>query len=937
VSVKAPGKPANEEARLDALRSYEVLDTPAEPAFDALTTLAAHIANVPIALVSLVDDERQWFKSRYGLEAPETPREVSFCGHVVTNDTALTVPDALEDARFRDNPLVTGEPRVRFYSGVPLRTDEGFVLGTLCAIDHRARELTSQQRAMLDLLARQVVDQLELRRKNLLLDKRLQELDEVKSRVQSILASANYSIIETTPDGTIREFNAAAERMLGYAAAEVIGNISPAVIHDLDEVVARTHALSEELGVSLSPGFETFIAKARRGIPDEREWTYVRKDGSRFPVDLSVTARLGPSGEIVGFMGIASDISARKEAESLLRKSEEALREQQRAVQDSETRLRSIIDTAVDGIITIDTRGCIESANPAVERLFGLKPSDLTGRHVKVLIPTRDHSQTDAFLGSLLARSDERLVGIVREVEGLRKDGSTFPAELVISEFALEGSRHFTGIVRDISDRKRVERLQSEFVSTVSHELRTPLTSIRGSLGLIAGGVLGEIPKDAKEYVDIAVSNSDRLVRLINDILDMEKIQSGSMEFRLHATDLSVAMRSAMDANQAFANAHHTHLTITGSIPPGEVLVDPDRLAQVLTNLISNACKFSPPGAAVELSVARERGQFRVSVRDHGPGIPKEFEGRIFERFAQADASTTRQKGGTGLGLSITRALVEKMRGRVGFQPAEGGGTQFFFDLPYFHPIKTGSASPPSTMHVLVCEDDPDVSRLLEKLLGAAGYSVHVAPTLERARRLLTQNRYHAMTLDLMLADGESSALISELRSTEATRHIPIIIVSGSERQLGPAAVLVTDVIVKPFDEARLVEAVSNAAIGHARERPRLLHVEDDPDLRRIVQKTLPETWEVVSVDTLRAAKQALAEHPFDLVLLDLTLPDGGGDELLEFVGGAQVIIFSAEDASSDLSRRVSAALVKSRSTPGDVRDRIISLISESRAPRNHP
>ncbi len=1075
--MQAPEIPANEPARLQALRSYDVLDTPAEPAFDALTTLAAHIAGVPIALVSLVDADRQWFKSRYGLDAPETPRDVSFCGHVVATDAPLIVPDAWQDERFADNPLVTGGPRVRFYAGVPLRTETGLVVGTLCTIDHVARELTDTQREMLNLLARQVIDQLELRRKNMLLAAKLREVEtyrseleatlakvsEARSLVQSILGSANYAIIETTPDGTIREFNAAAERMLGYSASEVIGKVTP-MLHVVDEVVARTQSLSAELGIPIEPSFETIVAMARWGIPDENEWTYVRKDGSRFPVDLSVTARRAPNGDIVGFVGIARDVSARKRAEAKLRESEvrleavfagmaegvvihdrtgaikeanaaaerilglsrdqllgrapgdarwvtkhpdgspfpgeqhpamvtlrtgepqqdvimavakasgeqvlvsinseplqlfsdssapdavvatfrditlqarteQALVEQRLAVQESETRLRSIIDTAVDAMITINERGLIERVNPAVEKLFGYAPSELLGGNVKVLMPSPDHEQHDGYLANYVKTGARKVIGIGREVTAGRKDGTTFPAELAVSEFFLAGQRHFTGVIRDISDRKRVERMQSEFVSTVSHELRTPLTSIRGSLGLISGGVLGEIPKEAKEYVDIALSNSDRLVRLINDILDMEKMRSGSMDFRLQATDLGAAVRSAMAANEGFAASHQTGLTIVGEIPAGEVLVDPDRLAQVLTNLLSNAAKFSPPGAQVELSAERIGERFRVSIRDHGPGIPKEFEGRIFERFSQADASSTRQKGGTGLGLNITKAIVEKMRGRVGFQPAEGGGTVFFFDLPYLHPVLSEGPAAPTASRVLVCEDDPDVSRLLETLLCGAGYVVHVAPTLERARRLLSQNKYDAITLDLVLADGEGSVLIAELRGAPATRQIPIIVVSGSNRQLGAAAVLVSAVIVKPFDETSLLAAVATALLSAHNAIPRLLHVEDDPDIRRIVRKTLPAAWEVISADSLRTARHALAEGEFDLVLLDLSLPDGRGDELLGLMGGAQVIIFSALDASAELSRRVSAALVKSRSTQVDVRDKIISLISGKGADASH-
>ncbi|MDP3505635.1 MAG: PAS domain S-box protein [Myxococcales bacterium] len=1081
--------PANDAARLQKLRDYDVLDTPPEPAFDALTALAAHIAGVPIALVSLVDVDRQWFKSRYGLEAPQTPRDVSFCGHVVAAEVPLVVPDAHLDARFADNPLVTGGPHVRFYAGVPLRTPDGFVLGTLCAIDQQARVLTSEQQALLTMLAQQVVDQLELRRQGQLLRARqaslheeLRQTAELASRLQSILGSANLGIIETTPAGVIREFNAAAERMLGYSAAELVGTMSPAIFHVVDEVVARARELTAELGLPIEPGFDAFIAKARLGVADERDWTYVRKGGARFPVHLSITARRDAAGEITGYMGIASDVSERRAAEEALRQrtallklgsevaraftlndtmprmlqacaeaivsnldaafariwtlntaqhvlelkasagqythldgpharvpvgqfkigliaqerlphitnsvlddprvgdrewarreglvsfagyplvlgdrlvgvlamfSRHALppsalealgvvathaavgidrKEADARLRESEARSRSIIDSAVDAVVTIDERGRIDHVNPAVERLFGYAASELLGENVGVLMPSPDRQQADGSLADDAATGHRKLTDIGRDVTGVRKDGSTFPGELAVSEFTIEGRKFFTGVVRDITDRKRVERLQSEFISTVSHELRTPLTSIRGALGLVAGGVTGELPKEAQEYLDIALSNSDRLVRLINDILDIEKMQSGSMEFRLRTTELGGAIRSAMSANEAFASAHRVRLVLGSTIPAGEVLVDPDRLAQVLTNLISNAAKFSPTDGVVELSVEHVGAVLRVNVRDHGPGIPEEFRGRIFQRFAQADASSTRQKGGTGLGLSISKAIVEKMHGRVGFESAPGGGTIFFFELPWLPPV--GDAGNAGAARVLVCEDDPDVSRVLDKLLSNAGFTVHVAPTLERARRLLAMNTYDVITLDMVLADGDGAVLIGEVRATEATRLTPIIVVSGSAGELGRAAMMVSDVIIKPFDEGRLLAAVTNAVATCRSDSPRLLHVEDDEDIRRIVKRTLPGSWTVTWADSLQAAKKALSETTFDVVLLDLSLPDGAGHELIGLVGLAQVIIFSASDASSDLSQRVAAALVKSRVNPVDVRDTIISIIARAR------
>jgi PAS domain S-box-containing protein len=315
--MKPAETPANEQARLLKLREYQVLDTPPEPAFDSLTALAAHVTSAPIAVVSLVDVDRQWFKSHHGLAQTQTARSCSLCAHVVASEVPLIVPDALLDERFSDNPLVTGEPKVRFYAGLPLRTPDGFVLGTLSVMDHQPRQLTAQQRDLLRMLSHLAVDELEMRRQSLqlrhrqhLLQSELRNTSELASRLQSIMASANLSIIETTPDGVIREFNPAAERLLGYSADEVVGKATPALFHDHDEVVARAKELTAELGVPVEPGFLTMVARAQRGSADEREWTYTHKDGSRFPVQLSITARRDASGQIVGYLGIASDLNS---------------------------------------------------------------------------------------------------------------------------------------------------------------------------------------------------------------------------------------------------------------------------------------------------------------------------------------------------------------------------------------------------------------------------------------------------------------------------------------------------------------------------------------------------------------------------------------------------------------------------------------------------
>ncbi len=307
--MKAAPTPTHENERLAALRQYEILDTPPEAEFDDLTRLASFICGTPIALISLVDADRQWFKSRHGIEATETPRELAICAHAILGDDIFEVQDASCDIRFADSPLVLGAPGIRFYAGAPLTTPEGVNIGTLCVIDRVPHHLSEEQRDALRTLARQVVKQFELR-----LSSRRHARDAAFR--QAILDSAAASLISTTPEGLITTFSRGSEDLLGYAAEELVGKKTPAVIHDPAEVAAHAETLTREFGRLVAPGFEVFIAKVCCGDSETREWTYLRKDGTRVPVLLSVSGIRDASGALTGFLGVARDITEIKRAQA---------------------------------------------------------------------------------------------------------------------------------------------------------------------------------------------------------------------------------------------------------------------------------------------------------------------------------------------------------------------------------------------------------------------------------------------------------------------------------------------------------------------------------------------------------------------------------------------------------------------------------------------
>ena len=301
--------PPNESARIETLRSFEILDTPGETEFDDLTRLASQICDTPIALISLIDTGRQWFKSRVGIDATETPRDVAFCSHAILAEDVMVVQNATLDGRFADNPLVVGTPDIRFYAGMPLTAGDGHHMGTLCVIDRVPRTLTAMQLGALRTLGRQVVRQMELR----IASRRIAHESAFR---QTILNSAAESIISTTPEGIITTFSRGSEKLLGYKAAELVGKTTPAIIHDAAEVAAHAARLTEELGRLVEPGFEAFVAKARGGGSETHEWTYIRKDGTRVPVLLSVSEVADESGAVLGFIGVARDITELKRAEA---------------------------------------------------------------------------------------------------------------------------------------------------------------------------------------------------------------------------------------------------------------------------------------------------------------------------------------------------------------------------------------------------------------------------------------------------------------------------------------------------------------------------------------------------------------------------------------------------------------------------------------------
>ena len=379
-----------------------------------------------------------------------------------------------------------------------------------------------------------------------------------------------------------------------------------------------------------------------------------------------------------------------------------------------------------------------------------------------------------------------------QEFTGRRADGTRFETEVVISRVGNDDDKRYVASIRDISDRKRAERMKNEFVSTVSHELRTPLTSIGGSLSLLGSGKVGTIDEKAARLVTIARTNCERLVRLINDILDIEKIESGKMEFDPRRLTVGSLIERTVTANRQFAADHGVEISVNLPPWPQCVMGDPDRLEQVLTNLLSNAIKHSPAGETVEVWAHQQGSNLTLEVCDRGGGVPAPFRGKIFSKFAMADASDARTRGGTGLGLSIVKEIMERHGGMVGFKDRDGGGSIFFVTLPMIEAVTSETERAEDTLPlVLHIDDDFDCLKIVESAFAGRAHIVSVGSLVE-ARARLRDAAFDATIIDIGMGRESGLDIVPQLRGAHPS--LPIVLFTADDSAhdaVGADAVLV--------------------------------------------------------------------------------------------------------------------------------------------------
>jgi PAS domain S-box-containing protein len=771
----------------------------------------------------------------------------------------------------------------------------------------------------------------------------------------AIFNSANFSSIATDEKGVIQIFNVGAERMLGYAAAEVMNKITPADISDPQEVINRAKALSAELGTTITPGFEALVFKASRGNEDIYELTYIRKDSSRFAAIVSVTALRDEQGGIIGYLLIGTDNTARKQVEA-----ERMILDQR--VRDQQFYTRSLIESNIDALITTDPRGIITDVNKQMEALTGCTRDELIGAPFK-----------DYFTNSDLAEAGIKLVlseGKVTDYEltARARDGK----ETVVSYNATtfhDRDRKLQGVfaaARDVTERKRYEeslqqanRAKSVFLANMSHELRTPLNAILGYSEMLQEEAVEKHLDEFASDLEKINAAGKHLLALINDILDLSKIEAGKMELFLESFELVQMIDDVASTILPLVEKNANTLHVERDSDLGSMYADQIKVRQGLFNLLSNAAKFTHEGN-ITLEVGRmvmdgdDWIEFRVT--DTGIGLSPEQIVKLFQDFTQADASTTRKFGGTGLGLALTRRFSQIMGGDVTVHSVLGEGSIFSIKLPavvsevvsepvaepivgtVVSMIESAPGLPNPEAYVLVIDDDPAQRDLMQRFLTKEGFGVRTAAGGEAGLTMARELPPMAITLDVMMPDMDGWSVLSALKSDDALRDIPVIMLTMVDDPDRGFMLGAAEYATKPMDRRRMSQLLNKYACPNP-PCPILL-VEGDPATRALTSAMLEkEGWKVCVAENGRIALECMEQERPIVVLLDLMMPDMDGFEFVERVrmnpvwSRIPIVVVTAKDLTADERKRlngsVEAILHKTGGSRGEILNQMRGLVAD--------
>lgn len=692
---------------------------------------------------------------------------------------------------------------------------------------------------------------------------------ESEERFRSIISAAAEGIILQDPDGVIRASNASAEKFFGFAQGEMIGR-------KWEEL--RGHAIHEDGSPFLLQEYPAALTM-RTGEPQANVVMGIQKpNGTR--AWLSVNSQpLFHHGERVPYAVVTSffDLTERKQFE-------DQRAQQFRDTERARSQTRAILDATSEGMTLVSPDGTFLIVNQRFAELFGVSPDTVIGRQFSELESLVDY----IFVEPQAAR--ERLENIAADSHSHVRENflQRFPEARELELFSTPvhtNDQIYIGrlyVFRDVTQERAVDRMKSEFVSMVSHELRTPLTSIKGYIDLLLDGEVGELQPQQQNFLTIAKNNTDRLVALISDLLDISRIEAGKLELKRSRIEIAAAIRevAASFAPQIEAKQQALALDLSENLTP--IFGDPDRVHQILTNLLSNAHKYTPRGGKISITAREAQQQLQVDVTDNGIGLSPEEQTKIFARFYRARNRATEHVGGTGLGLAITRSLVELHGGEIRVTSTRGVGSTFTILFPTVSEIPKVRANEPAITgrRVLVVDDEPDIAQLLKRYLEHAGFQVHIATSGNLAFQMARTTQPDLITLDIQLPDVDGFTVLEWLKSDTLTSAIPVIVISivpeaGRGKMLGAI-----DYLIKPLREQILLDHVRQ--VLRVRQEQTVLLADDEADTRQLVARFLKHAGYAVieARDGAEALERARRQAP-GLVLLDIKMPQLDGVQVL--------------------------------------------------------
>lgn len=787
-----PNTPKNEDQRLNALKEYQIMDTLPEELYDDITKIASQIADTPIALISLVDDKRQWFKSHHGLDATETPKEFAFCAHAINNpDEIFEIPDAHKDKRFHDNPLTIGDPHVRFYAGAPLTDDNGFPLGTLCVIDHKAKKLNTNQRETLLALSRQVMALLKLRKQNFV-------NKQMDGNLKGILENLGDGVFELDGEGNCIYANSTMLEMLNRDLPKVLNTPIWDMIFEDDVDEMKKHYREQFKKKSSTCSYTYRLNPLQKPLLWVEQRTTMQYEGDR----------------MVKLRSIARDISENVELKEKLKV--------------KESLFKLVSENSQDLIALHELNGKYKFISDSSKDLLGYEPAEMIGQDPYDYIHAEDGKKLKegAHKSTLEGKNVENVEYRLRKKDGSYLWMESYAKPIMNSKNEVTS---FQTSSRDISSKhkEREELLvaktkaeeasnaKNSFLSMMSHEIRTPLNGIIGTTHLL----LSQEPQNGQiAHLNILKRSGDNLLAIVNDILDLNKIEEGKIEIDLSKFNLHelVTLIHENYSLQTEEKSIALNLEYDNSLS-NFYLGDSVRVSQVLHNLISNAIKFTNKG---EVNIALRRtnqhdnfDEILFEIKDTGIGISKDRQKDVFNTFVQAEKDTTRRFGGSGLGLSITKKLLELMDSEIRLESDNESGSKFYFNLALqrVNTVEKSNNSSNPTDHfeklsgnVLVVEDN-DFNRLIARdFLQSWGCSVVEAVNGKEGLELLKSKEIDLVLLDLQMPVMDGFETIEAIRSEKDAyfKDLPVIALTASALSETREDVFksgINDFITKPF------------------------------------------------------------------------------------------------------------------------------------------